>query len=251
MKRKHQIVVPILLVLLLCSIALNYLLYSYGRMYYHQLNSTRLDPLGLAYFDEGGSQKNEQNEIKRVVFYGDSRAASWPNPNIKNYEFINRGIGAQTSAQVLQRFDYHVKILGPDVVIIQVGVNDLKTIPLFPEQEETIIQNLKFNISEIVQKSNAEGAIVILTTIFPTAKVPIERRLFWSDDVALAIIDANQFISSMASENVIIFDSYSILVGKGEKIQLGYSYDFLHVNAQGYEALNTKLIEVMINLDEK
>ena len=45
-------------------------------------------------------------------------------------------------------------------------------------------------------------------------------------------------------ENVTLF-------GKGEKIQLGYSYDFLHVNAQGYEALNTKLIEVMINLDEK
>lgn len=40
--------------------------------------------------------------------------------------------GAQTSAQVVWRFAEHIAPLQPDKIILQVGINDLKTIPLFP-----------------------------------------------------------------------------------------------------------------------
>ncbi len=53
--------------------------------------------------------------------------------------FVNRGIGNQTTAQVLGHFHAHVAPLHPQTIILQVGINDLKTIPLFPEQAETII----------------------------------------------------------------------------------------------------------------
>jgi lysophospholipase L1-like esterase len=49
--------------------------------------------------------------------------------NSKGFSFVNRGINTQTSAQVLGRFDKHVVPLHPNIVIVQVGINDLKTIP--------------------------------------------------------------------------------------------------------------------------
>jgi len=65
-----------------------------------------------------------------VVFFGDSRAYDWPAPSgLEGLEFVNRGIGNQTTAQVLGRFEAHIAPLHPQVVVLQVGINDLKLIP--------------------------------------------------------------------------------------------------------------------------
>lgn len=40
-------------------------------------------------------------------------------------EFINRGIGGQTSTQVAERFDANIAPLQPDVLVVRVCVNDL------------------------------------------------------------------------------------------------------------------------------
>jgi hypothetical protein len=136
--RVLRLIMPLLVAGLLISITLNLFLYTQGREYYLQLNETRLDPLGLSYYPSVSDPKAlTASRQTVVVFVGDSRAASWPPPaNLEGFEFINRGIGAQTSAQTLHRFKAQVKPLQPHIVILQVGINDLKTIPLFPERKE-------------------------------------------------------------------------------------------------------------------
>ncbi|MBN2394056.1 MAG: SGNH/GDSL hydrolase family protein, partial [Anaerolineae bacterium] len=146
---KKNVLLVILAVLLLGSIALNVLLFRRGQQYYSLLNAVKLDPIGLDWY--GSSDMPRDTDQRRVVFFGDSRAYSWPAiPELKTYQFVNRGIGNETSAQALERFDAHVAPLNPDIVIIQVGVNDLKTIPLFPEQKASITANCKANIAAIV-----------------------------------------------------------------------------------------------------
>lgn len=249
MKPDYRLILAIVLfsVILLASITLNFYLFNRGQQYYLQLNETRLDPLGLSYYSSVPDQQGLISPEKvTVVLFGDSRAAAWPAPpNLSEFEFVNRGIGAQTSAQCAQRFDDHVSPLHPQIVIVQVGINDLKTIPLFPERKEVIIARCKENIQEIVDRSTALGATVILTTIFPIGRVPLERRPFWSDDVALAIDEVNAHISSLQSENIIVFDSYSILADNKGLVRPEYSQDFLHINAKGYEALNHELTHVL------
>ena len=113
---------------------------------------------------------------------------------MSNFTFVNRGIGAQTTAQVLGRFTQDVAPLTADIAVIQVGINDLKALPLFPEERASIVQNTKDNIMKLVQLSLAAGARrVMLTTIFPLGEIPWERRLVWSDDVAVAIDEVNSF----------------------------------------------------------
>jgi len=223
---------------------LNFFLYRQLRLYYTLLYAIELDPLGLSYFQNEAPRQSGDKPI--VVFFGDSRASQWITPITDDFTFINRGVGNQTSAQVAGRFDAHIKPLQPDVVIIQVCVNDLKTIPLFPGKEQEIISNCKTNLQKIVQDSLALNATIIVTTIIPpTGKVPLTRRLAWSNNVYKAVDEVNAYILNMADEHVIVFDAASIISDRENKMKIEYSNDFLHLNKAGYQALNLELVKIL------
>jgi lysophospholipase L1-like esterase len=243
MNTPTQIAIVALSLALLASAGLNVFLYQQGQKYYLQLNAAGLDPLGLNSYPNSA----EKTQQPAIVFYGDSRAAEWTAPDtIKNATIINRGIGGQTTAQVLGRFQQHVASLKPKIIVIQVGVNDLKTIPLFPEQKEAIIGNCKTNIAQIVHKSVDTGAKVVVTTIFPLGRLPIARRPFWSDDVAIAINDVNDYIKTLAGDRVIVFDSSQVLANSQGIVDPKYSQDFLHINSEGYAALNKAIAGILV-----
>lgn len=236
---------------LIASLAANWLLFNKAKQYYWQLNGTRLDPLGLTTYPTDATP-NAGSGKTTVVFFGDSRVAEWPAPaGPPSFEFTNRGIGAQTTTQVQQRFDNHVEPLSPDILIIQVGINDLKTIPLFPQQKEEIIRNCRRNIQQIVAQSTASGTTVILTTIFPVGDVPLERRPFWSADIAAAVVETNRAIHQMQAENVIIFDAYALLASENGKLRLQYAIDELHLNEAGYDLLNQELTRLLQQVNEE
>lgn len=232
------------LLLALVSITLNIVLYSQLKRYYTHLYAVELDPLGLEYYRDAQALPTMQG-ARSVVFFGDSRAAQWTEPTLPGFTFSNRGIGNQTTAQVLNRFDEHIVPLHPNVIILQVGINDLKTIPLFPGRKAEIISNCKENIRQIVERSLETGSIVVITTIFPIGDVPMQRRLVWSDDIDKARVDVNEYIKSLAAENVFIFDSAALLSDSNGKIKPEYGYDTLHLNPAGYDVLNLKLTKLL------
>jgi lysophospholipase L1-like esterase len=234
------------IVALVVSLIFNALLFLQARSYYLQLNATNLDPLGLSAF----SADFQPNSIPTastttVVLFGDSRVEMWPIPRqLKGFSFINRGINTQTSVQVLGRFDQHVLPLHPKSIIVQVGINDLKTIPLFPNWKDEIISNCKANIQQIVARSIKSGATVILTTIFPIGPVPLTRQPFWSPDIAQAVLEVNAYISSLKAKNILILDAYSLLADKGQ-VKSNYVRDTLHLNERGYKVLNQELTKIL------
>jgi lysophospholipase L1-like esterase len=228
----------------------NFLLYNQAKKYYFELNQTRLDPLGLSYYP-ANSKEVPRAQPSLVVFFGDSRAASWTAPNISGYEFINRGIDAQTSVQTIDRFSYHVRPLKPDVVIVQVGINDLKTIALFPERREPIVANCQANIKRIIEESKNLGAVVIVTTIFPVGNVPLVRKPFWSDEIDRSIKEVNAYIATLADDQTIVFDAFSILSNSQGLMLEKYGADELHLNEQGYVILNEKLVQLINSIKPK
>ena len=238
--------VPILLaILLLGSAALNGYLFLKAKQYYLELNSTRLDPLGLSAYRVGEAVAKEEGVIT-AVFFGDSRAAQWPNPGgLEGYRFYNRGIGSQTSVQLTARFQAHVSPLQPDVIIMQMCINDLKTIPLFPQNEQAIIHNCLANIDQVLAEAEKLDAQVILTTVFPVGDVPLERRIVWSPAIAEAVKTVNDQIRSKASDTVFIFDSYALLADAQDKLAPEFAHDELHLNNAGYTHLNEELIQYL------
>jgi lysophospholipase L1-like esterase len=245
-KRLFRLTLLSCLVALLVSLSLNVLLFHQAKRYYLQLNKTNLDPLGLStYSADSLPQGVPATSTATVVFLGDSRAEMWSTPaKLKGFSFVNRGINTQTSAQVLGRFDKHVVPLRPNIIVVQVGINDLKTIALFPERKAAIITNCKANIQQIVERSLNTGATVILTTIFPIGPVPLTRQPFWSADIAQAVSEVNAYLYSLKAKDVLILDAYSLLAQNGQ-VQSNYVRDTLHINEKGYQALNQELTHVL------
>jgi len=242
--RRTRIIIAVLIVVLITSIALNVMLFSRAKQYYTDLNAVRLDPLGLSNYQSRTEPSVSFGQIT-VAFLGDSRAARWPTPTTADrFEFINRGIDGQTSAQVLLRFDYHLTPVHPNIVVLQVGINDLKTIPLFPEQKTAIIANCKDNIKRMIDKSTALGAIVIVSTIFPVGNPPLERQPFWSADISVAINEVNQYLRTLSGTTVIVLDADPILMD-GKLLRSQYAVDELHINSEGYAALNSELVRIL------
>lgn len=233
------------------SVVLNFFLYDQLKKYYVELNQTRLDPIGLTYYDSDiDPHLLEARRKKKVVFWGDSRARGWPAPDIEGYEFINRGVSSQTTVQTLKRFDAHIRPLQPDVVVIQVGINDLKTIPLFPEQRAIIIANCRANIKKMIEAASMVEATVIVSTILPVGAVPLARKPVWSDDVAQAVNEINAYIATLADEtameeSVIVFDGFAVLASDNGFMQPVHRMDELHFNKQGYQRLNQAFVKLL------
>jgi lysophospholipase L1-like esterase len=240
--------IALLLILLAVACAVAYFTFSYARTFYADSNALRLDPLGLSAYQSEPTRTSL--DLKRLVFLGDSRAFSWLSPaDVSGWEFINRGIGGQTTAQVQGRFSAHVAPLQPQVIVLQVGVNDLRTIPIFPDTRAGIIANTITNIQSIIKQSNDLGATVILTTIFPVGNPSIERSLFyWSDDIAVAVNEVNNRLRQSASDQVIVFDANPILLDANGLPRSDYMDGTLHLNTAGYAALNQRLVAILMTL---
>ncbi len=233
----------VLLLLLFLSLLGNSGLVWFANRQYVETAALRLDPLQLDIYHSPVPPKVAGKQ--RAVFFGDSRALSWSAPAIEQVEFLNRGIGNQTSEQIRLRFAEHIAPLHADILILQLCVNDLKAIALLPQRRDAIVAQCERNILSIIAAARAAGSRVILTTVFPLGKVPPERALLWSDAIAPALREVNRFIAAQAGDGVTVFDAFTVLQGEPDLIRPEYSRDLLHLNARGYEVLNQHL-QVML-----
>jgi lysophospholipase L1-like esterase len=229
---------------LLASLVMNLTLFRHAKSFYVQMQAVRLDPMG----ERAHSRHSVHADHKRglVVIAGDSRAADWPSPErAHGYQFANRAVGNQTTVQILGRHQNDVLVLNPDIVILQAGVNDLKSIPLFPDRKNSIISDCKTNLQQIVSLCTKSDINVIVTTVFPVGVPSLQRRHIWSDDVVASVQEVNAFVRSLSETNVIVLDSYSLLCGDDNLLKGEYFTDTLHLNKDGYDILNEELEKIL------
>ncbi len=180
----------------------------------------------------------------RVVFMGNSITEGWINVHpgfFKDRDYINRGIGGQTTHQMLLRFRQDVIDLKPKVVVILAGTNDLAGNTGYASLE-TIIGNIK-SMAEI---ANANEIKVIISSILPAIEYLWKPRL----DPAPKIIAINKALQTYAKENNFIYlDYYSAMVDDkgGLKVpDFTAADDLVHPNKVGYLVME-KLVEKAIN----
>ncbi|MEO7095703.1 MAG: GDSL-type esterase/lipase family protein, partial [Polyangiales bacterium] len=201
----------------------------------------RLDPAGLRDYAKERTGSPPQPDRPVLVFFGDSRALMWGTPAIEGYDVRNVGVGFQTTAQLLLRFDADVPRLKPKIIVLEAGVNDLKAVAVLPARRDEIVADCKKNLAALVERSRATGATVVLTGIFAIGDVPFYRKTSWSDGVAPTVVEVNTYLKSLTSESVLWLDADPVLDDARGKIKPDLQHDFLHVNAAGYAALTEKL----------
>jgi lysophospholipase L1-like esterase len=237
---RARLIILVLSVLLVASAGINAYLVQIAHGYEEGANSVRLDPGGLRIY--ASERTKPRGDDPLLVFFGDSRAAMWPAPaSPTGYRVVNRGIGYQTTAQMLIRFDADLASLRPNVVVLEAGVNDLKTIADFPARRGEIVAECEANLARIVQRCHQVGATVVLVTVFAIGDVAPWRRPFWSNDVRVAVREVNAFLSSLVGENVVLFDANAVLVDGHGDVRKPFQVDHLHLSPAGYAALNQSL----------
>ena len=179
----------------------------------------------------------------RVVFMGNSITEGWfqMRPDFfDNRDYINRGIGGQTTPQMLLRFRQDVVDLNPKVVVILAGTNDIAGNSGYISLE-AIISTIK-SMAEI---ANANDIKVIISSILPAIDYPWKPGL----DPASKIITINKALNAFSEENNFIYlDYYAAMADDkgGLKVpEYTTANDLVHPNKKGYLVME-KLVEIAI-----
>ncbi len=248
MSKRTSLLLPLLGLLTAASLAANVFLLRRSLHLLRRWREVLLDPLGLRAYAAGALQPEPPRDSRLVVFFGDSRAASWEPPAVPGFTFVNRGINGESSAQALGRISPHLAGLKPDIVVLQVGVNDLWSSLYFPEQRQAITAGALHNLERIVQELQQLPAQVILVTVFPLGELdPVERLMGWQS-VQADITTLNAALQPLAGGNLHLLDSAAVLAGPDGYVLPEYSLDALHINSAGYAALNQALTRMLQEL---
>jgi lysophospholipase L1-like esterase len=166
----------------------------------------------------------------RIVLLGDSITQGWIDkvPAFFTPGRLDRGIGGQTSAQMLLRFRQDVIDLDPAVVQIMTGTNDIagNTGPMTPAQTQA-------NIMSMAELARAHGITVILASITPAANFP------WRPGLATVprIAELNAWLRQYAAQTGAIYADYWSALHDGDALRASLTYDGVHPNAAGYAAM--------------
>lgn len=170
----------------------------------------------------------------RVVFMGDSITEEWSNLYPRYFDdrsYINRGIGGQTTPQMLIRFRPDVIDLSPSVVVILAGTNDIAG-NTGPSNVKMITDNM-FSMSEI---SMAHGIKVVLSSILPVHEYEWAKEI---KDPPSTISSVNSMLKDHAQlNNMEYLDYYSKMVDDREGLMGEYTSDGVHPNKAGYEVMS-------------
>jgi lysophospholipase L1-like esterase len=178
---------------------------------------------------------------KRVIFFGDSITDNWSKPGYGGFfpgkRYINRGISAQTAAQMVLRLRADVIALAPRAVVILAGTNDLagNNGPTTPEAIEDSLANM----AELLAAHNIKVILASLPPVCDCKQSPDGRPIRRTTDRAPdAILGLNRWMVSFAKKNGHVYlDYHAALKDADGAFNPALTDDGLHPNAAGYAVM--------------
>lgn len=212
------------------------------------------------YYQANLQLKQQAAPANRVVFMGDSITDFW---NLAQYfpgkPYVNRGIGGQTTPQMLVRMYPDVVDLKPAAMVLLAGTNDIAR-NTGPATAEMIQQN----IMAMTELAQLHGMKVILCAVLPVSDYPYLRQQnapagnaapaaqgargaappskMTEGHPAADILKLNAWMKNYAAKvNAIHADYFSAVVDEKGWLKDSYSADGLHPNAEGYKVMTEVL----------
>jgi lysophospholipase L1-like esterase len=171
-----------------------------------------------------------------VVFIGDSITENWVkgDPGLFGDGIVGRGIGGQTSPQILLRFFQDVIDLHPRVVHIMAGTNDIAG-----NTGTTTERDFENNIRAMVLLAKAHHIKVVLASIPPAKSFPWRPTM----QPVGTIKHLNAWIQKYAREaHVTYVDYFRLLTDAEGGLQRDLSNDGVHPNRAGYAVMRTEAL---------
>ena len=198
----------------------------------------------LSYYQEANKLLKTSEKPIEAVFFGDSITEGWPQFNPSFFDtnnFVGRGIGGQTTPQLLLRFRQDVLGLRPKKVILLAGINDIAE-NTGPISLEAIMENIK----GMTEMAKANGIEMVLCAVLPANSFPWRPSI----DPTHKVIALNQMIKAYAQENNLIYvDYYTPMVNDEKGLISTLGYDTVHPNKAGYDIMEGVLLK-SLQIDE-
>jgi lysophospholipase L1-like esterase len=171
---------------------------------------------------------------RRVVFFGDSITDGWHlDESFPGRGYINRGIGGQTTPQMLVRFRADVLALQPSVVVILAGTNDIAG-NTGPMDDGTI----EGNYQSMAELARAHGIAVIFASVTPVHNYNPGSITLFATRPAARILALNRWLKEYcATHGCLYLNYFAAMVDEHGSMRREYSQDGLHPNAAGYAVM--------------
>jgi lysophospholipase L1-like esterase len=160
---------------------------------------------------------------------GNSITESWSTirPDFfANKPYINRGIGGQTTPQMLLRFRQDVINLKPSAVVILAGINDIAE-NTGPSTIEMIVNNI-VSMAELAKVNNIN---VILCSVLPVYDFPWRQGL----EPSIKVLKLNKQLKAYANKNELMYvDYFTPMVDECNGLKNEFGIDGVHPNITGY-----------------
>ena len=183
----------------------------------------------------------KNGDYPEVVFIGNSITDNWAyfHPDFfSSHNYCGRGIGGQTSAQMLVRFTADVINLQPKAVVIMAGTNDVAHNDYWVEPEGVIE-----NIVAMCNLAIANGIVPIISSIPPCSEFPWRMEI---KKPGQTIVEINHVLKAYAETNDIIYvDYHSALVDENLGFQKTLSDDGCHPDPDTYFTMENIVMEAI------
>jgi lysophospholipase L1-like esterase len=176
----------------------------------------------------------------RVVFMGNSITEGWPNKDPEYFSdpnYVNRGIGGQTTPQMLLRFRADVIDLQPDVVVILAGTNDIagNTGPM-------TLEEIRDNIISMAELAKVHDISVIICSVLPAFDYVWRPGL--EPNVKIPVLNG-MLKDYCHNNNVIYLDYFTAMADSRNGLPKELAEDGVHPTKEGY-AIMKELAEEAI-----
>ena len=176
-----------------------------------------------------------------VVFMGNSITEGWFNQHpdfFHKNNFIGRGIGGQTSSEMLVRFRQDVIDLHPGCVAILAGTNDVAM-----NNGYIALENTFQNIVSMCELTRFNKIKVLLCSVTPAA------HFNWRPQVEPATIipKLNAKLNAYAetAEGVEFVDYFTPMADGDNAMRPDYSPEGSHPNGEGYKVMEKIIIRAL------
>ena len=210
---------------------------------YIQGGGTLMDWAHLKKYEQSNSELKKINDPNRVVFMGNSITEGWSNFDkdfFINNPFVNRGIGGQTTPQMLIRFKPDVVNLNPKAVVILAGINDIAE-----NTGPVTIENIAENIISMAEIAKANEIKVFICSTLPAIDFP------WSPGMEPGpkVIKLNSILKNYCdSNNIPYVDYFSAMSDEkgGLKVpEYTTADDLVHPNLAGYKVMEKIILKAL------
>lgn len=195
-------------------------------------------PLWMSDFGNLGRYREANQKLaapaageNRVVFMGDSITDMWKlEQSFPGKPYVNRGIGGQTTPQMLLRFRPDVIDLDAKVVVILAGTNDIagNTGPMTTAEIEA-------NYLSMAELARAHGIRVVMSSVLPVSDYTERSKAFFPLRSPAKIAELNRWMKNYCEQNGCIYlDYFAAMVDDKGMLRADLADDGLHPNAKGY-----------------